>query len=160
MLTDTKLGWQEGQTLSTTEEHVAAMERILPEIARRLFTLIDSPIEELPSAQRKVCFLLLDGRRTVSQIAEELRISVSAATQVADRLEKVEMVERVSETLADGGDRRHRYVQLTERATVLLKERREHRQARVAEMLERIPPARHVAIRQALETMLAACREL
>ena len=160
MLTEAKLGWEDDKTLPTLEEHTVAMERILPEIARRLFTLIDNPIEELPSAQRKVCFLLLDGRRTVSQIAEELRISVSAATQVADRLEKAELVERISETLADGGDRRHRYVQLTERATGLLQERREHRQARVAEMLERIPSARHMAIRQALETMLAACREL
>ena len=86
MSTDTKLGWKE-QTLGTegmteTEEHAIALERILPEIARRLFTLVDSPVDELPNTQRKVCFVLLDGRRTISQIAEELRISVSAATQV------------------------------------------------------------------------------
>jgi DNA-binding MarR family transcriptional regulator len=140
------------------EEHAAALERILPEIARRMFTLApNSPLAELPGTQLKVCSLLLDGRRTMGEIGEELRISTSAVSQIADRLEKTGLVERID---ADGsGDRRTRYLSLTEQGGALLQARREHRTAQVADALSRIPEEKHAAIRAAFETLLAACRE-
>lgn len=160
MQTEAKQVWAKSRAIPANEDDAIALERILPEIARRLFTVSDSQLEELPRSQFKTCAFLLDGRHTISQIATELHISVSAVTQVTDRLEKVGLVERVYETLADGGDRRYRYVQLTEHGREMFQKRREHRQTRVAEMLECIPPERHAAIRQALETMLAACKKL
>ena len=65
------------------------LESLLPTLMRRLFTLDPShPANDLPLAQLRVCTILQAGPRTVSAIGEELRISVSAATQIADRLEK------------------------------------------------------------------------
>src|SRR5207245_7427659 len=86
----------------------ASLESLLPKLMRRLFTLDPShPANELPVAQLRVCTILQSGPRTVSAIGEELRISVSAATQIADRLERSGLVERVAEP----DDRRMKKVQ-------------------------------------------------
>lgn len=143
------------------DDHASALERILPEIARRMFTVPSgSPLAELPSTQLKVCSLLLEGRRTMSQIGEEMSISVSAVTQIADRLEKAGMVKRVSDESGAGNDRRHRYLALTEFGDKLMQDRREQRQSRVAAVLSRMPPSEREAIRQALERLLVASREM
>lgn len=145
----------------TDTDHAVAIERIMPEIARRLFTVgLGSPLAELPSTQLKVCSLLLEGRRTMSQIGEEMNISVSAVTQIADRLEKAEMVERVYGSGSDQGDRRNRYLALTKHGEELMCARREERCARVAQVLSHIPAPDRQGIRDALEVLLVACREL
>lgn len=142
-------------------DHSAALERILPEIARRMFTVPPgSPLAELPNAQLKVCGLLLEGRRTMSQIGEEMNISVSAVTQIADRLEKAGMVRREFGESGTDNDRRHRYLALTEFGEELLQARREQRRARVAEVLSHIAAEERDAIRKALERLLVASREL
>ncbi|MBC8136369.1 MAG: MarR family transcriptional regulator [Fibrella sp.] len=142
-------------------DHASALERILPEIARRMFTVPPgSPLAELPNAQLKVCSLLLEGPHTMSQIGEEMNISVSAVTQVADRLEKAGMVKRVSDTSGEDSDRRHRYLALTPFGAELLQARREQRRARVAEVLSHIPHNERKTIRLALERLLIASREL
>src|SRR5438552_15134127 len=91
---------------------------------RRLFTLDPShPANDLPLAQLRVCTILQSGPRTVSAIVEELRISVSAATQIADRLERSGLVERVAEPDV----RRMHQVQLTVHGTEGMRSRRETR---------------------------------
>lgn len=141
-------------------DHASALERILPEIARRMFTVPPgSPLAELPNAQLKVCSLLLEGRHTMSQIGEEMNISVSAVTQIADRLEKAGMVKRVFDETNIDSDRRLRYLALTEFGEKLLQARREQRRARVAEVLSHIPPHERETIRLALERLLIASRE-
>ena len=53
-----------------------------------IFTLDDrDPTMELPVAQLRVCTLLDPGPRTISDLAKELGITVSAVTQLADRLD-------------------------------------------------------------------------
>ncbi|MBC7804905.1 MAG: MarR family transcriptional regulator [Akkermansiaceae bacterium] len=142
-------------------DHAAALERILPEIARRMFTVPPgSPLAELPSAQLKVCSLLLEGRHTMSQIGEQMNISVSAVTQIADRLERAGMVKRVSDVSGGDSDRRHRYLALTDFGEGLLQARREQRRARVASVLSRIPPGERETIRLAFERLLIASREV
>jgi DNA-binding MarR family transcriptional regulator len=147
--------------LTDDNDHASALERILPEIARRMFTVPPgSPLAELPNAQLKVCSLLLEGRRTMSQIGEEMNISVSAVTQIADRLEKAGMVRRVSDDSGADNDRRHRYLALTEFGEDLLQARRAQRRTRVAAVLSRIPAHEREAIRHALERLLVASREV
>src|SRR5260370_5467911 len=88
----------------------ADLESLLPKLMRRLFTLDPShPANELPVAQLRVCTILQAGPRTVSTISEELGISVSAVTQIADRLERAGFVERV----AGQDDRRMKKLQLS-----------------------------------------------
>jgi DNA-binding MarR family transcriptional regulator len=133
-------------------------EQALPEIARRLFTLDpDDALAQLPGAQLKVCSLLLGGARTMSQIGEELRISVSAVTQIADRLEKVGLVERRPGDRE--GDRRARYLALTAHGADLMESRRRCRVRRVAAALARLPEADQTRVVAALETLLSACRQ-
>src|SRR5438128_8143690 len=91
-----------------TEEQAAQLECLLPKLMRRLFTLQDA-VSQLPLAQLRLCTILQGGPRPMSVLGEELSISVSAVTQIADRLERAGLVERVSEA----EDRRMRRLRLT-----------------------------------------------
>jgi len=141
----------------------AHLERMLPEIARRLFTPGDeasgqSPLSDLPNAQLKLCYLLVDGRLTVSQVADGLDISASAVTQLADRLEKAGLVERVA--AEPEGDRRSRYLALTPYGADLMAARRRWRAARVEAALAHLPEEDRARLLSAVETLLDACRML
>jgi len=145
--------------LKDDNDHAAAIERMLPEIARRLFTLPpDSPLAELTNTQLKVCTLLLTGQHTMSQLGEELGISVSAVTQIADRLIKLDMVHR-SDTDSAHGDRRVRYLALTQHGESLMDSRRDGRRARVADALVHLSEAEQNTVRGALELLLQASRK-
>src|SRR5439155_10493628 len=131
----------------------AKLESLLPKLMRRLFTLDPNhPANELPLAQLRVCTILQFGPRTVSAIGEELGISVSAATQIADRLERSRLVERVAEP----DDRRMKKVQLTAHGADVMRSRRETRVQGAAAVLEQMPPAARAEVLQALHVLLDA----
>ena len=132
----------------------ACIEGTLPRVLRRLFTLtINSPSSELTAAQSRLCaYLLADGPCPVTEAAEELCVTVSAATQIADRLEKLGLVQRV----AGQQDRRQRLVSLTEHGRAVMSDRRLRRVERVARVLETMPPERRADIASALTTLLEA----
>jgi DNA-binding MarR family transcriptional regulator len=131
----------------------AKLESLLPKLMRRLFTLDPShPANELPVAQLRVCTILQAGPRTVSAISEELGISVSAATQIADRLERAGYVERV----AGQDDRRMKKLQLTVHGAEVMRSRRETRVRRAAAALEQLPPSARAEVLQALHVLLDA----
>jgi DNA-binding MarR family transcriptional regulator len=133
------------------------LEELLPTLNRHVLgTPSDHPIAALPLAQLRLCTLLLrEGRRTMSQIGDDLGISVSAVTQMADRLGKAGMVERVAET---GGDRRTRHLQLTPHGAGLMTSRRASRIARAASILSTLEPAQRQEVVDALVTLLEASR--
>src|ERR1051325_595362 len=117
----------------TLIEEAAQLECLLPQLMRRLFTLDPSnPVTEMPVAQLRACAMLQGGPRAISSISEEIGISPSAVTQIADRLEKSGLVERGAEP----DDRRMRNLQLTPYGDFLMKSRREQRVRRVAEALD------------------------
>lgn len=118
-------------------EQAGQLESILPRLARRLFSMErDHPAEELPLAQLRVCTILQAGPKTLSAISEELGISVSATTQIADRLEKSVMVERV----ACQEDRRTKWLQLSSHGQEMMHSRRKRRIERAAYTLMLLPP--------------------
>ena len=119
-------------------QQAAALESALPRIMRRTFTLpINDPGAELPVAQMRTCsFLLYAGATPVTELADELGISVSAATQISDRLEKTGYVERV----ADSCDRRVKLISLTQHGKDLMQQRRDRRVHRLAEVLGMMAP--------------------
>ena len=124
-----------------------------PRINRLLFTLdINDPTIELPVAQMRVCSILRDGPRTMSSISLELGISVSAVTQITDRLVRAGMAERVMED----EDRRVRLLQLTPRAEEIMNTRRARRAARVQQALTHIPPPERATIIEVLNQLLEA----
>jgi DNA-binding MarR family transcriptional regulator len=136
-------------------DQAARLEWLLPALLRRLFTLDPAhPVAELPLAQLRVCMILQAGPRTMSAIGEELGTTVSAVTQIADRLERAGLVERVPE----GSDRRAKRLQLTPHGADVMRSRRETRIRRAAEALTPLPPATREAVLHALQTLLDASR--
>ena len=108
----------------TIREQSEAVVTLLGRCMRRLFTLeADDPAVDLPVAQLRVCAVLIDGPHTMGSIARELGISHSATTQIADRLERAGMVERV----AGSGDRRCKSLRMTPHGIEWMRSRRESR---------------------------------
>lgn len=115
------------------EEFVA----LLRQLIRRVFALDpEDPSSDLPMAQVRVCGLLYEGPRTVSALAKELAISVSAVTQVADRLAAAGLVTRT----ADESDRRVRNLALTPRGAEVTRRRRTRRVQSARAVLSRLTP--------------------
>ena len=131
----------------------AQLDNLMPRLIRRLFALnLDDPIAKLPLAQLRVCAILSDGSRTISGLAKELAISVSAATQVADRLEAAGIVERIPGVK----DRRMRNLQLTDHGARITRARKRRRVRRAAAILAELPPAKREAVLRALMDLLRA----
>lgn len=139
-------------------EQSEALVTLLSRLMRRLFTLTaDDPAMELPGAQMRMCTVLWDGPRTMSALGDELGISHSAITQIADRLERAEMVER----LPEADDRRCKRLALTSRGIAVMQARRDRRVGRTRKVLELLSPRDRQAAVAALEILLdASQREL
>ncbi len=132
-------------------EQAQKIECLLPKLLRRLFTLEHNhPVAELPLAQLRVCMVLFSGPKPMSVLSEELGISVSAITQIADRLEKVDLVERNCEV----DDRRTKKLALTARGLELMTSRRETRIERVTKALEHLEPRQREQFVDSLRVML------
>ena len=131
-------------------DQAESIAELLPRLMRRLSAADDATIE-MHVGQIRVCGILQDGPRTMSALSKELGISLSAVTQIADRLEKSELVERICEC----DDRRVKSLQLTARGDNVMRARANRRVERLTEALKRLPPEiRHNAIsglRQILE---------
>ena len=139
------------------------LEHALPTIALRLFTMDPShPLAEMPIAQLRLCSLLLSQESpTMSQVAAELRTSVSAVTQLADRLERSGMVERITSGATGAErDRRARYLRLTERGRELMHSRRELRQQGARSALSFLSSEDRSRVLDALETLLTASAQV
>jgi DNA-binding MarR family transcriptional regulator len=150
---------------SPEDKEIAAqaerLESIMPAIARQLFTVSPAhPLAEMPIAQLRLCSLLLVHESpTLSQVADELNISASAATQLADRLEKAGMVERVSSSAANGEcDRRARHLRLTEKGLTLMHSRREFRLSGARRALRHLFPEDRKRLLEVLEKLLNVSR--
>jgi DNA-binding MarR family transcriptional regulator len=116
------------------EQARAAADALLM-VTRQVFLPDDGVTSELPVAQLRVCGLLYGSPRPMSALSRELGISLSAMTQIADRLERADLVRRV----AEGTDRRVRCLKLTERGEGIMRQREAARVRRVRAVLERLP---------------------
>jgi DNA-binding MarR family transcriptional regulator len=125
----------------------------LPALMRQLFTFEDDAVEELPLAQLRVCGLLADGPRPMSALRRELGVSLSAITQVADRLERAQLVQRQT----DGTDRRLRCLQLTERGAAMMRHHEQARLGSVLAVLKHLSAETRQEVLDALERLLEAC---
>jgi DNA-binding MarR family transcriptional regulator len=98
-------------------EQAKLIVRRLTDIAHNVFTVADNPAADLPLAQLRVCGSLRAGPRPMSALSRELGVSLSAMTQIADRLERSHLAKRV----AQGQDRRIRYLHLTARGRKVMR---------------------------------------
>jgi len=137
-----------------TMEQAQTMATLLHDLLRQLAAgTEDDPAVELPLAQLRVCSVLHQGPRSMSAISRELGVSLSAMTQIADRLERTELVQRI----ARGDDRRVRCLQLTERGEKIMRLHKDVRVRRIATALEHLNPAARNGVTAALQTMVQAC---
>jgi DNA-binding MarR family transcriptional regulator len=126
---------------------------LLRQLIRQVFALDpEDPSTDLPVAQLRVCALLSEGPLTVTALANELDISVSAATQVADRLEAAELATRVT----DEEDRRVRNLVLTPQGEALTQRRRSRRTQAAKTLLGRLAPEGRREVLSALEALTGA----
>jgi DNA-binding MarR family transcriptional regulator len=134
-------------------DQAVELEQLMPRMLRRLYKLDpDHPANELPLAQLRVCTILQGGPRTLSAISEELAISVSATTQIADRLERAGLVERV----AGVDDRRTKYLQLAPHGMEMMRTRRELRVKRTQNALAQLSPDQRQMTLKVMRAMLEA----
>ena len=127
---------------------------LLLSVIRRLLADHDAA-EELPLAQLRVCAVLYHGARSMSAISRELGVSLSAVTQITDRLERAELVTR----MAEDNDRRVRRLRLTDRGQEIMRLRENARIKRVSAVLEHLSPKAKQDLRNALQTLLKACAD-
>jgi len=141
-------------TDSLLPKQAEELTELLPRVMRAIFTLdTNDPTINLPVAQLRVCNVLHEeGARTISALARELSITVSAVTQIADRLEAADLVER----LAGKKDRRTRNLRLTSRGAKVLRFRRQRRVRRALEVLSELSPTDRAKVLEALFALLAA----
>jgi DNA-binding MarR family transcriptional regulator len=142
---------------AASQKQAAAFVGLLQSLLRELTAGSRDPAIELPLAQLRVCRVLCDGRQSISAISREIGVSLSAVTQIADRLERAKLVDRV----ADHGDRRIRCLQLTRRGDRLLRLHDEERIRHAAAMLGQLAPStrdRAAAVMKTLARAAAAAR--
>jgi len=85
-------------------------------------------------------YLFFKGPLKISELCEHMMVSLGAASQMVDRLEKVEMVERV----ADPEDRRVRKVQVLDKGKEFVQENFAFSQTWLSEIPANISPEQEV----------------
>jgi len=70
---------------------------IFPELMRQLFNLEEELAINLPVAQLRVCHILTTGPCPMSTLSRELGVSLSAMTQIADRMERSNLASRTAQ---------------------------------------------------------------
>jgi DNA-binding MarR family transcriptional regulator len=92
----------------------------------------------------------------MSTLSRELSVSLSALTQIADRLERAGLVTRVFEET----DRRVRCLQLTERGEEIMRAREQARIERVSAMLGQLSQRARKEVVVSLQAMMKACEAI
>jgi DNA-binding MarR family transcriptional regulator len=128
------------------------MTELLMSLMRDIFA-VDDQAAELPLRQLRVCAMLYEGARSMSSLSRELGVSLSAMTQIADRLERAGLVKRSFE----GTDRRVRCLQLTPRAQRIMRLREDSRVQRASAALDQLPPPERENVLATLHALQTAC---
>jgi DNA-binding MarR family transcriptional regulator len=137
-------------------EEAEKLALLMPALMRQLFTLDDDLSLDLPLAQLRVCAMLCDGPCPMSVLGKELGVSLSAMTQIADRLERAKLVSRVGRE----NDRRIRCLELTRHGEKIMHRREQSRIQNVSAVLKNISGSARKEIVAALEILMKASTEL
>jgi DNA-binding MarR family transcriptional regulator len=115
----------------------------------------EEPLADLPVAQLRVMRILFAGKCTPSSLSESLNLTMSAVTQLCNRLEALGLVARTE----DATDRRIRWLSLSETGHEKMAARQQRRVQRAHEVLSSIPADLRVSLVTALEELLIVSRE-
>jgi DNA-binding MarR family transcriptional regulator len=112
-------------------------------------TIGPNPLSDLPVAQLRLMRSLSGGPQTPSALSEQLATSVSAVTQLANRLEAAKLVEREE----DPNDRRVRRLRLSPKGARHVKRRKAARIAGVERLLCHLSDEERSAVLGAIERL-------
>ena len=115
--------------------------------------LVSDPFADLPLAQFRLLRAVGRGVETPSLLADYLATSVSAVTQIANRLEAHGLVERAE----DAGDRRVRRLRLSAKGMRAIKERNALRVAGAERILGSLSDDDRAAVMHGIELLKSAC---
>ncbi len=110
-----------GRAGDSTNDSSRALTSLLMALARDMFS-VDDAVSDLPLRQLRVCALLCDSPLSMTVLGRKSGVTLSAMTQIADRLERAGLVKR---TFA-GTDRRMRCLQLTPRGQRIMRRAKTH----------------------------------
>jgi DNA-binding MarR family transcriptional regulator len=142
--------------VALAEENEASQAKTMTDLLMSLMRdscAVDDQAAELPLRQLRVCAMLYEGSRSMSSLSREMGVSLSAMTQIADRLERAGLVKRAFE----GTDRRVRCLQLTPRAQRIMRLREDSRVQRASAALEQLPPRERENVLTTLHALQTAC---
>jgi DNA-binding MarR family transcriptional regulator len=137
---------------------IEAVARLLPGIMRQLFgpPVEQSPLWDVPLPQMRALHKLrCRGDLTMREVAGCLGTALSTATQLADRLEGLGLVER----RADPADRRVVRLALTPVGHAAIDELERQRNERIAAAMTRLTPEEREAALNGLRLLERAARE-
>ncbi len=129
------------------------IDSLLFALIRQLAVEDDHMVADLPLGQLRVCGILRGGPRPLSALGRDLGVSVSAMTQIADRLERANLVKREGED----NDRRVRCLRLTPRGESIMQRREDARADRTSAALAKLGVKKRKEVAAALQLLLDAC---
>jgi DNA-binding MarR family transcriptional regulator len=137
---------------AVSPEEAQQVASLLSSVLRGVRTGADDPVVDLPLAQLRLCNVLAEGPRPMSEVSREIGTSLSAVTQIADRLEHAGLIKRVPR--AD--DRRVRCLQLTEQGEKMVQVHQEMRIRRISKVLEQLTCQERRMVVEGLELLVRA----
>ena len=135
-----------------SSSYIAEADGLLMSVVRDLL-YVEDRTSDLPLRQLHVCASLYGGPLSMSQLSRKLGVSMSAMTQIADRLERSGMVARQ----ASDPDRRVRCLILTPRGRRALQAHEKIRQERLAAAFQTLDAASRRKLIAGLKLFQAAC---
>ncbi len=126
---------------------------LISRLMRNLYSLESGDIAyELSVAHMRACNALYEAPKPITELAKELGITTSAATQLADRLQRSGLVERV----VSQQDRRVKLLHLTESGIQHIGARRTRRVDRMVLALDRLSEEQREAVLAAMRVLSEA----
>ncbi len=114
---------------------------------------VEDRTSNLPLRQLRVCARLYDGALSMSQLSRRMGVTLSAMTQIADRLERAGLVTRV----ANGPDRRVRCLTLTASGRRAMQAREQARLAKLNTAFELMSRQSRAGLMAGLRSFQGAC---
>jgi DNA-binding MarR family transcriptional regulator len=137
----------------TLDNQAEQLSGAVSHLIRALNTLSSEEVETaLTIPQARVCGLLRGGPQPMTALSRELGISLSAVTQIADRLENAGLVSRAF----NEDDRRVRLLQLTDAGQERMQTRHARRLQRARAIVEQMDPSARDAALSALSQLAEA----